>query len=314
MRYNGKRWEYKCEEAGCASQPSEGFKPDHFPRFCRKHRRRGCIRMKKERHCSHDGCRTRPSFGLPGMKAARCRRHALDGEINVNSKRCRFEGCGVRANFGVGDKTDWCKKHAPAGSTRKVSASQVCRVSGCTTWATFGTEWRKPKHCAQHATNDEDYCMARRCLAPLDGGGECLTRPSFGPPGGRKMRCATHREPGHVDLVSKRCAHDGCDKHPSFGTEATSALFCGRHKRVSDTNVKDKKCSTARCEKHPSYGPAPETEGGPRTRLRCATHAIASDVQNKDKRAAGFGKPAPRFRGGHGKARSSTRKRVANEV
>ena len=193
--------------------------------------------------------------------------------------------------------------------------------------------------------------MARRCLAPLDGGGECLTIPVFGPPGGRKVRCATHREAGHVDLIHTRCAHDGCDKLPSFGTKATGALYCARHKRVGDTNVKSKrctfegcdtipsfgtkatgalfcgqhkragdtyvakkKCSAVGCEKRPSYGPAPETGRGPRTKLRCATHAIASDVQNGDKRKAGFGRPAPRFRGGRSKPRSSTRKRVAIEV
>ena len=178
-----------------------------------------------------------------------------------------------------------------------------------------------------------------------------MTIPNFGPPGGRKMRCATHREAGHVNLVSKRCAHDGCNKHPSFGTRATGALFCGRHKRPGDTNVvskrcafdgcnkipsfgttasgalfcakhkragdtdvKSKKCSAEGCQKHPTYGPAPETKGGPRKKLRCVTHAIASDVQTGNKRRPGFGRPAPRFRGGRSMPRSSTRKRIANEV
>ena len=388
VRYNGKEWRYKCEEAGCASHPIQGFKEDQFPRFCGKHRRRGCIRMTKRNQCSRDGCRKQPSFALPGMKAARCRRHALDGEINVVSKRCRFGGCDLLASFGVDGKRDWCKKHAPTGSTANVSASQICHAPGCTTRASFGTEWRKPKHCSQHATDDEDNCMVRRCLAPLDGGGECLTRPIFGPRGGRKVRCATHREVGHVNLASRRCARDGCDKLPSFGTKATGALYCVRHKRVGDTNVVkrkcaidgcnkapffgtkatgalfcvkhkragdtdvvnkkcsaegcekrpsygtkatgalfcsshrragdtdvvNKKCSAAGCEKRPSYGPAPETEGGPRKKLRCANHAIATDVQNSDKRAAGFGRPAPRFRGGRSKSRSPTRKRAAIEV
>ena len=351
MRYNGKGWQYKCEEAGCASQPSQGYKGENFPRFCRTHRRRGCIRMKKEKQCTHDGCRKQPLFALPGMKAARCRRHALDGEIDVKNKRCRFEGCSTRATFGVNGTRDWCKKHASGGSIAKVSANWVCRAPGCATMASFGTEWRKPNHCAQHATDDEDNCMVRRCLALLDGGGECLTMPVFGPPGGRKLRCAAHREPGHVDLMSKRCArdgcntrpsfgtkasgalfcarhkrvgdanvvkrkcaHDGCDTLPSFGTKATGALFCSRHKRAGDTNVVNKKCAAVGCEKRPSYGPAPKTEGGPRKKLRCSTHAIASDVMNSNKRAPGFGQPAPRFRGGRFKSRPSTRKRAAIEV
>ena len=172
--------------------------------------------------------------------------------------------------------------------------------------------------------------------------------PSFGPLGGRRVRCAAHREPGYVDLANMRCVHDGCNTRPSFGTKATGALFCGRHKRVGDTDVKSKKCSAVGCEKRPSfgtkatgplfcarhkragdtnvvskkcsaegcekipsYGPAPETKGGSRKKLRCATHAIASDVQNKDKGRAGFGRPAPRFRGGQCKL---ARKRAANEV
>ena len=163
--------------------------------------------------------------------------------------------------------------------------------------------------CAAHREAGHVDLMSRKCAH--DG---CDKQPSFGTKATGAVFCAGHKRAGDTDVKSKRCAFEGCKKHPSFGTKATGALFCGRHKRAGDTNVKSKKCSAEGCEKQPSYGPAPETEGGPRKKLRCATHAIASDVQNKDKRAAGFGRPAPRFRGGRSKPRSSARKRVAIEV
>ena len=79
-------------------------------------------------------------------------------------------------------------------------------------------------------------------------------------------------------------------------------------------DVKNKRCSAEGCEKHPTYGPAPEFEGRPRKKLRCATHAVATDVMNHNKGKPGFGRPASRFREGFGKSRSITRKRVASEV
>ncbi|CAM9817006.1 unnamed protein product, partial [Ectocarpus fasciculatus] len=46
----------------------------------------------------------------------------------------------------------------------------------------------------------------------------CTTRASYGTKGSKKTRfCKTHAKHGMVDVVSKRCGHQGCTTIPSFG-------------------------------------------------------------------------------------------------
>ena len=46
-----------------------------------------------------------------------CAQHALEGMVDVKSKKCRTEGCGKRPSFGVaGTKNvEHCAQHAPEG-------------------------------------------------------------------------------------------------------------------------------------------------------------------------------------------------------
>ena len=277
MRYNGKQWRLKCEAVGCSSQPRQGFPADGFPRFCTKHRLWGCVDMKTKKRCAREGCRLTPSFAPPGSAgkdAKWCKRHAEDGCVNVVALRCRIEGCSTQASFGVDGKAEYCAAHRPEGSVSTAVAKRACRAPGCTTHATFGREWQNPRHCRRHRQADEDNCTRKRCLAPLPGGGECLTLPSFGPPGSRPISCAKHRKAGYKAVVTKR-----------------------------------KSCAAPGCAKNPSFGPPP-VEGRARVRARCATHALGTDVNNGSKKSAGYGLPAARFRVGDRRSR----KRRAGKV
>ena len=55
---------------------------------------------------------------MTGTKTAQyCTQHALDGMVNVRSRKCRTEGCGKQPSFGVaGTKTiEYCAQHALDG-------------------------------------------------------------------------------------------------------------------------------------------------------------------------------------------------------
>ncbi|CAM9597661.1 unnamed protein product, partial [Ascophyllum nodosum] len=52
--------------------------------------------------CRIESCRNWGSFGVAGTKTvAYCAQHALDGMVDVFSRKCRTEGCGKRPSFGV---------------------------------------------------------------------------------------------------------------------------------------------------------------------------------------------------------------------
>lgn len=42
--------------------------------------------------------------------------------------------------------------------------------------------------------------VSRRCQHP-----QCVRRPLYAMPGQRAMFCRTHKDPGHTDVVSRRC-------------------------------------------------------------------------------------------------------------
>ena len=61
----------------------------------------------ESKKCRTEGCGKIPSFGVAGTKMAEyCAHHAPGGMINVRSRKCRTKGCGKKASFGVaGTKT-----------------------------------------------------------------------------------------------------------------------------------------------------------------------------------------------------------------
>lgn len=103
----------------------------------------------------------------------------------------------------------------------------------------------------------------------------CGKQANFGLPGttGAKNRtyCAEHGRPlGLVDIVNKRCEHEGCDTMPTFGVRDTKkATHCASHGVPLDlVNVKDPTCQQDGCNVTPTFK-AP----GANKYTFCAKHA-----------------------------------------
>ena len=61
--------------------------------YCCKHALDGMIDVVSKR-CAEPGCDTRPSYNKPGEKAGLyCSTHALDGMVDVVHQRCIEPGC-----------------------------------------------------------------------------------------------------------------------------------------------------------------------------------------------------------------------------
>ena len=73
---------------------------------CAQHALDGMVDV-DSRKCRTEGCGKRPSHGVAGTKTVEyCAQHALDGMVNVCSRKCRAEGCGKGLSYGVaGTKT-----------------------------------------------------------------------------------------------------------------------------------------------------------------------------------------------------------------
>ncbi len=95
----------------------------------------------------------------------------------------------------------------------------------------------------------------------------CYKQASFGPVGGKKVRCKTHKLTDDFNNRIKRCEKEGCDKSPSFGPVEDIKVFrCKQHKLPSDINKTNTICTKEGCGKTASFG----IEGGPK--LSCFIH------------------------------------------
>lgn len=68
--------------------------------------------------------------------------------------------------------------------------------------------------------------------SPRCRGAECNLTPYFGQRGSTPAFCAKHKEADMVNLISKRCEEESCDRIPSYNFDAVGAkaIYCNTHK------------------------------------------------------------------------------------
>ena len=128
-----------------------------------------------------------------------------------------------------------------------------------------------PIRCAYHASPEMVDVVSKMCIeceklceqgliSPFD-----RTRPSYGDDACKKSGdyCDEHRDKKTmVDVVSKRCAFEGCTHQPSFNYADLKPLYCGiiGHKKEGMINVHGEKCgeidpiTLEKCTRSQVYG------------------------------------------------------------
>ena len=141
----------------------------------------------------------------------------------------------------------------------------LCEKDGC-----FSLTCNGGTLCRNHVNDTEVY---RYCHHP----DICYMRAFYGSEIGKPLFCVNHKTAEMVNVISKRCEHDGCTTRPSFGMEDELPRFCLKHKTEEMVNVTVKRCEHNGCNTQASFG----MEGGP-PRL-CFKHKTGEmvDVINK---------------------------------
>ena len=222
--------------------------------------------------CNHsDGCRTIPSYGLPGDKAVRCLIHKGRGmtrkRASTTTTRVRDGGGCIKRSClakrrGRGEGGSCAARHKESGAFIK----RCDHASGCSKRPSFGLPEGTAVRCAPHK---ESY-MVKKYAARCDHPDGCSTIPSFGLPGGKKKvaRCAKHKEPGMVRTHASRCDHPiGCVTRPSFAFPGAHAVRCYVHQEPGMVNKYATRCNHSdECSAYSRYGlPGGEV-------ARCADH------------------------------------------
>jgi hypothetical protein len=108
----------------------------------------------------------------------------------------------------------------------------------------------------------------------------CNTLPIYNIEGSKPLYCATHKTDTMIDVKNKKCIHDGCIKRRTYNIQGNKTpLYCKTHKTDTMVDVLSKKCIHDGCNKHPNYNIQGSKKG-----LYCATHKTYNMVNVKNRR------------------------------
>ena len=100
----------------------------------------------------------------------------------------------------------------------------------------------------------------------------------YGRQGGKPTHCSKHgKSHGFVDVASKRCEDDECDKFAVYGVKGGKPTHCRKHKSGEMIDVVHKRCEDDECDKRPVYG----VKGGKPTHCRKHKSDEMIDVVSK---------------------------------
>ena len=140
------------QTASCDKQPSSGVAGTKTAEYCAQHALEGMVDV-HSRKCRTGGCGKKAYFGVAGTKTGECcAQHLQDGMVDVKSRKCRTATCGKQPFFGVaGTKSaKYCAQHAPEGMVDV--KSRKCRTEGCGKRPFFGVaDTKTGEYCSQHA-------------------------------------------------------------------------------------------------------------------------------------------------------------------
>ena len=172
---------------------------------------------------------------------------AQDGRHGGRREQANQDGCSARPNFNVPGETRprFCNAHKTEGMVDVVS--KRCAQEGCSAYPSFNVPGDEPRFCRPDGRHG-----GRREQAVCAGG--VSAHPSFNVPAETRPRfCKAHKTEGMVDVVSKRCAQEGCSAIPSFNVPGEKPRFCNAHKTEGMVDVKHKRCDQDGCSAQPSF-------------------------------------------------------------
>jgi len=127
-----------CKYPNCKTWPNFNFEGEKSRIYCKKHKLEGMINITNKR-CGERGCKLQPSYNFPGEKLRiYCLNHKKEGMIDVNHKTCKENKCKKRPSYNFpGEKPGlYCAKHMKEGMINVLDKS--CKEFGCKKIPNFG--------------------------------------------------------------------------------------------------------------------------------------------------------------------------------
>jgi hypothetical protein len=147
---------------------------------------------------------------------------------------------------------------------------RYCTTNNCTRRALYGDTLGTK--CSDHKTDNMkmiNYQKKKECKVD-----NCTFIPSYNFSDKKNgVYCSIHKLKGMVNVISKRCFHENCNKRPSFNFENEVPIYCYDHKLDGMVNVANSKCHHENCSVKPSFNYIDQNQG-----LYCSKHKLENMV------------------------------------
>lgn len=229
--------------------------------------------------CIEDGCEVTANFNKKGeSKAIYCKQHKKEGMINVNAKRCIYNGCETHASYNiVGKKAEFCAKHK---TEEMVNVSnKFCIYSGCKKMPSYNKPGqRKRLYCAEHKTEDmillKKATMKRECVYK-----DCSKYASFNKINKKPKYCNQHKKEGMIYVLLPKCNYDGCLSSARYNNiNEIKPKYCSQHKLHNMINLLASKCIHKDCQIKASFNIIGKTRP-----LYCSNHRLPNMIDVRQK-------------------------------
>lgn len=180
--------------------------------------------------CLYENCTKISIYGIDfNERATMCGDHRTKDMVNVTGYYCNKENCNKLATYNKNGKgaPTWCILHGlEAGESLRVRDDN-CVNDDCDKRASFNYNGMKPIYCKEHALeinkNEHNYNKLDNENYIIDvthnkcSNSECFIRASYNVISETKGKyCYDHREDDMIDVVSKNCINEGCNKQARY--------------------------------------------------------------------------------------------------
>ena len=189
----------KCIEQNCNTLPIFNYQNEKVGLYCKKHALDGMVDVKNNK-CLKINCTTQPIFNYPDqIIGLYCKKHALDGMVDVKHKNCIEIGCVKRSCFNYFGEPNglYCREHSLDGMINVVD--KKCIVDECLTRASYNIFGQPPKYCAKHKTSKSILNPTPQCKFK-----GCTTLATYGI-SKTPEHCEYHSTLDEYDMFSKPC-------------------------------------------------------------------------------------------------------------
>ena len=214
--------------------------------FCKKHKLDGMINV-IIKHCIYDNCTKTQIYNFLGQLPQYCFDHKLDNMVNVLIKYCIHNTCINKAIYNyIGLKPKYCIDHKLDNMINVLI--KYCNHINCTNNAKYNIKGEKPKYCLIHKLDNMINVYYKKCKFI-----NCNERAHYNIQNKPPKYCGTHKLINMINVSAKKCKHTNCTKTPIYNYIGKSSKYCKNHKLETMINVLLKKCIVNNCNNYPFY-------------------------------------------------------------